>query len=153
MREWDHASDREVDQVMGAFFMTRSVLFSALGGFDERFFVYFEEVDFSYRAHLAGWRSMYLSDVRAYHKGGGTSEMAKANRLFYSLRSRILYSYKHFTWSSATAVLIVTAVIEPAARIVMAGVRMSLAEIRDTIRGYGLFLHDLPRILAARAIR
>ncbi len=47
MLEWDHGDSREVDQVMGAFFLVRRALFETLGGFDERFFVYFEEADLS----------------------------------------------------------------------------------------------------------
>jgi hypothetical protein len=50
MKEFDHLSYKEVDQVMGAFFLVPNELFKVLKGFDERFFVYFEEVDFCYRA-------------------------------------------------------------------------------------------------------
>jgi GT2 family glycosyltransferase len=50
MTEWDHASSRAVDQVMGAFFLVRRPLWEELGGLDERFFVYYEEVDFCLRA-------------------------------------------------------------------------------------------------------
>ena len=82
MKEWDHDYDRDVDQVIGAFFLVRSVLFEELKGFDERFFVYFEEVDVCYRARQAGWRSVYLATARAFHTGGGTSQQVKAARLF-----------------------------------------------------------------------
>ena len=96
MAEWDHTQSREVDHVIGAFFLVRHQLFKALAGFDERFFVYLEDLDFSYRAHQAGWRSVYLADAQAFHAGGGTSNQVKAQRLFYSLRSRLLYGFKHF---------------------------------------------------------
>jgi GT2 family glycosyltransferase len=46
----------EVDQVIGAFFVVRRTVFEQLQGFDERFFVYFEEVDFSLRARRAGYQ-------------------------------------------------------------------------------------------------
>ncbi len=55
MTEWDHGEDRAVDQVMGAFLMIRRSLFTALGGFDERFFVYYEDVDLCARAWDAGF--------------------------------------------------------------------------------------------------
>jgi GT2 family glycosyltransferase len=79
---------RDVDQVIGAFFLIRRSLFESLGGFDERFFVYFEEVDLSYRARLAGWRSVYFAGAEAFHHGGLSSGQVRAKRLFYSLRSR-----------------------------------------------------------------
>ena len=66
MAEWDHAQTRQVDHVIGAFFLVRRDLFDVLGGFDERFFVYLEDLDFSYRARQAGWHSVYLADVQAF---------------------------------------------------------------------------------------
>jgi N-acetylglucosaminyl-diphospho-decaprenol L-rhamnosyltransferase len=48
------AHGRNVDQVIGAFFFVRRSVFEQLGGLDERFFMYFEEVDFSYRAVKRG---------------------------------------------------------------------------------------------------
>ena len=51
---------RDVDQVIGAFFLIRRHVFEALGGFDERFFVYYEEVDLSLRARQRGHRLMAL---------------------------------------------------------------------------------------------
>src|SRR5207245_5442374 len=105
MVEWNHEESQEVDQVMGAFFLVRRSVFEALGGFDERFFVYFEEVDFSLRARKLGWRTFYLSVAQAYHLGSGlVTKPAQAARLFYSLRSRILYAYKHFNGLAATFV-------------------------------------------------
>ena len=136
MAEWDHAQTREVDQVIGAFFLVRREVFDVLGGFDERFFVYFEEVDFSRRAHNAGWRSVYLADAKAFHAGGGTSNQVKARRLFYSLRSRLLYSFKHFSIPAASTVLFVTLLIEPLARSVLALVRRSLPGFKETWAGY-----------------
>ncbi len=54
MRPEELQHSRQVDQVIGAFFAVRRSLFETLGGFDERFFVYFEEVDFALRAREAG---------------------------------------------------------------------------------------------------
>lgn len=81
MEEWDHSTTREVDQVIGAFFLIRRSLFDLLGGFDERFFVYYEEVDLCYRASEAGWRSVYLAGAQAFHAGGASSGQVKAERL------------------------------------------------------------------------
>jgi N-acetylglucosaminyl-diphospho-decaprenol L-rhamnosyltransferase len=142
MAEWDHAKTQPVDQVMGAFFLVRRSLFEALGGFDERFFVYFDEVDFSWRARRAGWLTYYVAEAQVYHRGGGASEQVKASRLFYSLRSRILYGYKHFGWLSATVLALATLLIEPVTRGLDAVLKRSPSLLKETIQGYGLLWCD-----------
>jgi len=145
MVEWDHRDSREVDQVMGAFFLVRRSLFETLGGFDERFFVYFEEVDLSLRAQALGWRTFYLSEEQAYHRGGGATDQVKPTRLFYSLRSRIQYAYKHFNRWSATILTLGTLFIEPVSRAVLAIIRGSPSQLLDTMKGYALLWRALPR--------
>jgi len=147
MTDWDHRENREVDQIMGAFFLVRRCLFEALGGFDERFFVYFEEVDFSLRARQADWSSFYLSDAQAYHKGGGTSEQVKAVRLFYSLRSRILYGFKHFGYFSAIGLMLGTLLLEPLARFFLGIAHCSFKEIIATFKGYKMLWNEIPALL------
>ncbi len=142
MREWDHADSRPVDQVIGAFFLIRRGLFEQLGGFDERFFVYFEEVDLSLRAHKAGWRSMYFADARAFHKGGGTSDQIKARRLFYSLRSRLAFGRKHFGLARRGALLLVTLAVEPLSRLVHLGLSGRWAELGHVVQAYAMLAGD-----------
>lgn len=144
MAEWDHEQTRVVDQVIGAFFLVRRELFEALKGFDERFFVYFEEVDFSYRARQAGWKIVYLADAQAFHAGGGTSKHIKARRLFYSLRSRLLYAFKHFSWAGAWVVLLATLLIEPVSRSVLAIARFSWSGLKETWGAYAMLWRWLP---------
>ena len=145
MAEWEHTQTRQVDHVIGAFFLVRRELFETLEGFDERFFIYLEDLDFSYRAYRLGWRSVYLADVQAFHAGGGTSNQIKARRLFYSLRSRLLYSFKHFSWIGASAVLMATLFVEPASRSVLALLRRSWPGLKETWAAYGMLWQWLPR--------
>lgn len=147
MTEWDHEDSREVDQVMGAFFLVRRTVFEALGGFDERFFVYFEDVDFALRARKAGWRSYYLATARAYHRGAGTTEQVKALRLAYNLRGRILYSFKHFGQCGAALVTVATLLVEPVSRVAFAMARRSPAEALDTLRAYARLWSEVPTLL------
>lgn len=147
MIEWDHKNDRIVDQVMGAFFLVRGQLFDKLDGFDERFFVYFEDLDFSYRAKKLGFYSYYLTSTKAYHKGGGSSEKVKDVRLFYSLRSRILYGYKHFSWLPATILVLLTLLVEPWTRLVWNIIRGANEELKETFKAYFLLWKDMPKIL------
>lgn len=50
-------------------------LFDEIGLFDETFFAYYEDVDISFRAQLAGWKVIYTPNAIAYHKQGATSNM------------------------------------------------------------------------------
>ncbi len=114
---------RDVDQVIGAYFLMRRPLFDALAGFDERFFVYFEEVDLSLRARQAGYRSVFFAGATAYHRGGLSSDQVKAARLYYSLRGRLLYAWKHFSTAAAVGVMLITFAVEWPARMAVAGLR------------------------------
>ena len=148
MRDWEHDTSRDVDQVIGAFFMVRGRLFDELSGFDERFFVYQEEVDFSLRARQLGWRSHYLAGAKAYHKGGGSSGQVKARRLFYSLRSRILYGYKHFSRIQATAVLLGTLLLEPFTRVTLSLLHNAFKSTGETLSAYLMLYRHLPALIA-----
>jgi GT2 family glycosyltransferase len=147
MLEWDHGDSRMVDQVMGAFFLMPRSLFERLGGFDERFFLYFEDVDFAWRAQAVAGPCHYVADAVAFHKGGGTSEQVKPERIFYCLRSRIIYARKHFGWTRAAALTAVTILAEPVSRLMLAVLRGSPSVVMDTIKAYRLLYADLPRIL------
>ncbi|CAD5370699.1 Glycosyltransferase family 2 protein [Rubrivivax sp. A210] len=133
-----------VDQVIGAFFLIRRDLFKRCAGFDERFFVYFEEVDLSLRARQLGHASYFLATASAFHKGGGSSERVKAARLFYSLRSRFLYARKHFSAPEVAAVLLLTAVELPL-RLTQGLLRRSWSDIENTAVAYGRLLADCLR--------
>ena len=84
-----------VDQIMGSFYLIKVDVFKRVGSFDERFFVYYEEVDLSYRLRMLGYNNVYFPKVFATHLGGHSSEQFRVNRLYYSLKSRWKYWYKH----------------------------------------------------------
>jgi hypothetical protein len=147
MKDWDHRHTAEVDQVMGSFFLIRRQLFEALGGFDERYFVYFEEVDLSFRAKCAGFKSMYLTEAKAYHAGGGTSHQVKAMRLFYSLRSRLLYGFKHFPLWQAWVLTGVTMIMEPVSRFFFCAFKRDWKGIHNTAKGYRYLWLSLPQVI------
>jgi len=136
MTEWAHDETRVVDHVIGAFYLVRRSVFHGLGGFDERFFVYLEDLDFSLRASEAGWYSLYLVNERAFHKGGGTSEGIRARRLAYSLRSRLMYAQKHFGLPARAAVIAATLIVEPVVRSAQAVLHRSRSELGAVLGAY-----------------
>lgn len=150
MTGWDHADTRPVDQVMGAFLLIRRGLFEELGGFDERFFVYFDDVDLCLRARRAGWEVVHFAGAEAFHKGCGTTDQVRDLRLFYALRSRILFAAKHFPPAAATLVTAATLTVEPLTRLAHALAARSPADARAVLRGSALLWRALPDLLARR---
>jgi len=138
LKEWDHAETRVVDQVIGAFFLVRRSQFDALGGFDERFFVYFEEVDLCLRMRQHGFKTLYLATAQAIHAGAGCSSQVRARALFYSLRSRLQFARKHFTGPQAALVCLLTLVAEPLIRLVTVLAGLKLRSAGQLLYGFGM---------------
>jgi GT2 family glycosyltransferase len=147
MEEWNHKTTQEVDQVMGAFFMIRRDLFVQLKGFDERFFVYYEELDLSKRVNEIGFKTLFISEAQAYHKGGGISQNVKAKRLFYNIRSRLLYAFKHFGLFEASFLMFFTLIIEPLTRSIFLLFRADFHELKEMFEGFILLYKDSINIL------
>jgi len=144
MEDWSHDLTCEVDHVMGAFYFIRRNLYEALQGFDERFFVYLEDLDLSLRVRKAGWKVVYLSKARAFHKGGGTSEQVKAARLHYVLSSRILYAFKNCGTLRGLLVLLATLVLEPFLRVTYGLIQGDLITVSETFHGYRRLWQAIP---------
>lgn len=89
-----YAESAEVDSVSGAAFAMRRALFARLGGFDERFFMYVEDTDLSWRARLAGYRCLYVAGALVMHDYRPSYSPAKA---FYLDRNRHLMLLKNLS--------------------------------------------------------
>ena len=85
----------EVDWVTGAFMMVRRDVFELLGGFDERFFMYWEDSDLCLRALKAGWKTMYEPRAEVVHFTGRASRHAPVRSLIAFHRSVFHYYWKH----------------------------------------------------------
>ncbi len=86
----------KVDWMTGACMLIRKDLFGAIGKFDERFFLYYEDVDLQSRLAKAGRHNYCLPYLEVFHESNVSS---KTNReIYYSnlLRSKLLYYRKHF---------------------------------------------------------
>lgn len=79
----------------GACLWTRRDILEAIGGFDERFFMYAEDIDLSYRIEQAGYTNYYLADITIVHfKGESTQKDIRYIRQFYKAMSQ--FRRKHF---------------------------------------------------------
>jgi N-acetylglucosaminyl-diphospho-decaprenol L-rhamnosyltransferase len=86
----------EVDWLAASCLMTRRDVFDRLSGFDEAFFLYWEDADFCRRAVLAGGRCMYLPGIEAVRHAGGASaafDRAASIRTFH--KSAFVFYRKH----------------------------------------------------------
>ncbi|MEC5150968.1 glycosyltransferase [Cryobacterium sp. GrIS_2_6] len=92
--EPDHARD-VLFGTGSAMFVRRSV-YDALGGFDERFFMFFEDVDFGWRLNLRGWRFVYEPASLAFHKHHASMTSFGAFKETYLLERNALFTqYKN----------------------------------------------------------
>ena len=90
--DFDHASAREVEWLMGAVMLVRRAAAAEVGLFDEEFFLFSEETDWCRRFHAAGWQVWFDPDVAFTHVGGASH----GGRLFReNLRGHLRYFAKH----------------------------------------------------------
>jgi len=85
----------DVDWVMGACLMTRSDIAQAVGGMDEGYFMYSEELDWCRRIKMAGWRIVYFPQAQVTHLQGKSSEQVVAQRHIYFNRAKLRYFRKY----------------------------------------------------------
>jgi len=69
---FDHDESREIEWAMGPCFLVRREAADAVGLFDESFFMFWEETDWLYRFHRAGWKVWFLPEAEVVHVGGAT---------------------------------------------------------------------------------
>jgi GT2 family glycosyltransferase len=84
-----------VEVLSGCFCVARSAAVEEVGGLDERFFFYAEDVDWCKRFNDAGWKVMLVPSARATHFGGGSSANAPLRYSIEILRANLLYWKKH----------------------------------------------------------
>ena len=85
-----------VDWVPGCSLMARRETLSSIGAFDEKYFLYFEDVDLCLRARAAGWAVKYEPRAKVWHREGARKEgLFSSTFIYYFLRNR-LYLMKRF---------------------------------------------------------
>lgn len=125
MLDWDHQSNRDVDWMLGGCLLVRRAAIDDVGLMDERFFLYFEDVDWCYRMKAHGWRVTYVADSEMIHLHRRESAAKLLNRRtlmhltsmirFYDKWSHFVYRLKsrryvaRFLFSFATDLLVINA--------------------------------------------
>ncbi|OHB67049.1 MAG: hypothetical protein A2Y77_01505, partial [Planctomycetes bacterium RBG_13_62_9] len=95
MQDFLHDEQRDVDQLMGSALLLRRSAVDQVGPMDERFFMYYEEVDLCYRLKQAGWRIVFVPDAVITHLGGRSSSQAPVAARIMMLSSLLRYFRKH----------------------------------------------------------
>jgi GT2 family glycosyltransferase len=98
MGDWDHASDRPVDVLSGACMLIRKEALDQVGGFDEGFFLYGEDMDWCRKARGAGWSVWFVAGAAAHHVWGHSARQIPKAAARWSLESHLRYFRK---WGSA----------------------------------------------------
>jgi GT2 family glycosyltransferase len=86
---------QDVDWLTGACLLVRRAVYAQVGGFDEGFFMYSEELDWQKRIKDAGWRVVYVPQAVVVHHEGKSSEQVVPQRHIRFQRSKIRYFRKH----------------------------------------------------------
>ena len=102
---WDHEQPQQVGWVVGAYFLIRRETMAAIGVLDERYFLYFEEIDYCLSARRAGWEVVFYPHVRVIHLGGQSSvktgeRVSAKGRQMIAIRitSEFRYYRKMYGW-------------------------------------------------------
>ena len=132
-----HDETREVDWLFGPCLLVRRHAADEVGLFDEDFFMFSEETDWSYRFHQAGWKVYFHPDAEVVHVGGASH----GDRLYReNVRSHLRYFAKHHGSASA----------ERARKVMLAGARIRARVYRGERRER---YADAARWLAASSVR
>lgn len=136
--------NHEIEVLAGAFLMMPTQLAQSLGGLDETFFMYGEDIDLSYRITLAGYKNYYLAETEIIHYKGESTKKGSLNyvRVFYE--AMLIFAKKHFTTKQAKvySVAIYLAIFLKGMFTIISNVAKRIAlPLFDIALGYtGLFL-------------
>lgn len=95
MGDFDHLESRDVDQPQGAALMLRRELIDQIGPLDERFFLYFEEVDWCARVLASGHRVHFLATAQVRHAAGSSADKVWGRAIHHFFESMVRYHRKN----------------------------------------------------------
>jgi N-acetylglucosaminyl-diphospho-decaprenol L-rhamnosyltransferase len=112
LTRFPHDTPRKVEQIIGAAILVRRADYEDIGGMDERFFMYFEEVDLCKRLTASGGEIWFWPEAKVQHIAGVSAEAegVRAQMIYVLRESRQTYFQKHFGAASAGALEVVNRV-------------------------------------------
>lgn len=105
----DENCEADVDAVVGACMLVRAGVVREAGLLDEAFFMYGEDLDWSYRIKQYGWRIMYVPSVTVYHHKRASSSQRPVQTIRWFYDAMRIFHRKHF---AATTPALLNAAIE-----------------------------------------
>ena len=87
---------REVSSARGASMLVRSDIFEKLDGFDQKFFITFEDVDLCWRSWILGYRVLIIPTSIVYHEGGITIKKIKSEIAFHGFKNQLAMKITNF---------------------------------------------------------
>ncbi len=97
LRHFDYEKPALIQQPMASCLLIRRSVLSEIGGFDENFPIYYNDVDLSYRMFKKGYKTAYLPRAVVYHKVGASTAPLKTKMIFENHRALLRYLKKHNT--------------------------------------------------------
>lgn len=97
---------RAILSAKGAAMMMRKNIFNQLGGFDEKFYLSFEDVDLGWRTWILGYKVVVVPDSIVYHLGGITTEKMKSEIAFHGFKNQLSMKFTNFEKSNSTKSII-----------------------------------------------
>jgi len=85
----------EVDYLLGCAILLNSAVLREVGLFDERYFFYYEDLDFSLRVRQRGYRLITVAQAKMLHKGAGSAGMMSVFRMYQMARGSVTFFRAH----------------------------------------------------------
>ena len=95
MKDFGYAKQMDVEQLMGSALMVRRAVIDKVGGMDEEFFMYYEEVDLCYRIKDAGWRVVFVPEAAITHLGGRSTGQIPVRKRIMAIASLLEFFRRH----------------------------------------------------------
>jgi N-acetylglucosaminyl-diphospho-decaprenol L-rhamnosyltransferase len=105
MADWDRRSERRVEWVSGSCMLLRREALAEVGVFDERFYMYVEDVDLCTRLRLGGWEVWYTPELEVLHVGGVSTGGYRSRRMTLE-HSKSIYRYVAKHWARGWRVIL-----------------------------------------------